>query len=143
MQPVQLLGPVDLLAPYIEVILVLLVLANMGTRLLAFKTHQAQATEGPEAMARYLPHELANVVLILASFYYTTLHDHGGIVLSAMVITMVLADFFEFEARKVEVREERPLDRPKAALAASVLALGYALFQAAFWIVAPFYGQIV
>jgi len=143
MDPATLLGPIDALAPYIEAILVVLVVANMGTRILAFWSHQHQARDGPEAISRYLPHELSNVVLVLASFYYMTVHPHGGMVLSAIVLTAFVADFFEFEARKVEAREERPLDRPKSAIAASLLALAYAVFQAAFWIVAPYWGQVV
>jgi len=143
MQPLQLLGPLDLLAPYIEAILVVLVVVNMVTRILAFWSHQHQAKEGPEAVSRYLPHEVSNVVLVLASFYYLTVHAHGGFVLTAIVLSMFVADFFEFAARKVEAREERPLDRPKSAIAASLLALAYALFQAAFWIVAPYWGQVV
>lgn len=141
--PSTLLGPVDALAPFIEPVLVVLVVLNMLTRLAAHRSHTRQAEEGPEAVSRFLPHELSNGVLLLGAFYYTTVHHHGGVVLSTLVVGLVLTDFFEFEARRVEAREERPLDRPKAALTASMLVLGYALFQAAFFLVEPVWEGIV
>lgn len=143
MDPATLLGPLDALEPYIAGLLVALVLVNMGTRILAFWSHQHQAKDGPEAITRYLPHELSNVALILASFYYLSVHHHGGLILSTMVLMLFITDFFEYEARLVEAREERELERPKAAITASVITLGYALFQAAFWIVAPVWNAIV
>jgi len=53
-------------------------------------------------------------------------------VMSVLVVGMVITDFFEFESRKVEARRDLPLDRPKAAIGAWVLALLYVLFQVAF-----------
>ncbi|PSQ16098.1 hypothetical protein BRD00_12090 [Halobacteriales archaeon QS_8_69_26] len=141
--PSTLLGPVDALAPYIEPLLVVLVVLNMVTRLLAHRRHRKQVEEGAEAVARFVPHELSNVVLVLGSFYFMTVEHHGGMVLSMLVVGMVITDFFEFESRKVEVREERPLDRPKAALVASLLVLSYALFQAVFYLVRPYWSSIV
>lgn len=141
--PSTLLGPLDALAPYIEPLLVVLVVLNLLTRFQAHRVHRRQADDGPEAVGRYLIHELSNVVLVLASFYYMTVNHHAGMVLSTIVLGLVITDFFEFESRLVEAREDRPIERPKAALAASLLALSYALFQAAFFVVRPIWNGIV
>ena len=139
-----LFGPLDgLLAPVIEYVLLVLVLANLGTRLVAHKTHVRQADSGAEAISRHTLHEVSNVVLVLGSFYYLTVHHHSGLVLSVLVIGMVIADFFEFEARKVEAREDRSLDTPKGAIFASVIVAVYTLYVSLFFVIAPVWNAIV
>jgi hypothetical protein len=141
--PSSLLGPIDVFRPYAEYLVLVLVVVNMSTRLIAHRTHKRQAQDRPDAITRVMGHELSNVVLLLASFYYLSVHHHGGLVLSTLVVTLVIADFFEFEARKVEARSGGPLERPKSALVASMLVLGYALFQTLFFIVKPIWNGIV
>jgi hypothetical protein len=86
---------------------------------------------------------VANVALILGSFYYMTLELHGGMVLSVLVLGMFVSDFFEFEARKVEARRDVPLEPPNSAIAASVLVLLYAGYQTLFFVIAPIWNAIV
>lgn len=144
MNPETLLGPLDALSGVIEPLLVVLVVANVGARFLAHRSHVQQATRGgAKAMTRWLPHEVSNVVLVAASFYYATVEPHGGTVLSTLVLGMVIADFFEFESRKVEARTDEPLDVPKSALAASALVFAYALFQAGFFLVSDYWEQVI
>jgi hypothetical protein len=141
--PTSLLGPIDLLAPYVEYVVLGLVVVNVVTRLVAHRSHKRQAERGPEAVSRHPVHELSNVALLLGSFYFMTVQYTAGMVLSVLVLGLVIADFFEFEARKVEARTDEPLDRPKSALAASVLVLAYALFQSVFFLVEPIWSNIV
>ncbi|MFB6353193.1 MAG: hypothetical protein ABEJ92_03820 [Halobacteriales archaeon] len=139
-----LFGPLDaVLAPVIEPLLLVLVVANMGTRLLAHRSHVRQAAAGADSLSRYPLHDLANAVLVLASFYYLTVHHHAGLVLSVVVLGTVIADLFEFEGRQVELRQDLGLDRPKAAIAGSVIALAYAAYQSLFFLVKPFWELIV
>ncbi len=119
----------------VEAVVLVLVLANFATRKAAHDRHRSQAEEGAEAITRFLPHETLNVVLVLGAFYYMTVDHHPGMVLSVLVLGLFLADFFEFEARKVEARRGIPLDQPKGAITASMLVLAYASFQALFFIV--------
>jgi len=140
--PATLLGPLDALGTVIEPLLVVLVVANLGTRLLADRHHRAQAAEG-ESLSRYVPHEASNVLLVLASFYYLTYDYHPGMVLSVLVVSLVIVDFFEFEARAVEARRDDRLDRPKAAIAGSMLVLGYVLYTTVFFLVRPVWSAIV
>ncbi|MFB6298405.1 MAG: hypothetical protein ABEH56_07785 [Salinirussus sp.] len=141
---VKLFGPVDSVLGagvgvddviVIEVVLLVVVLANFTTRLLAHRRHRSQASDGADAITRYLPHEVTNVLLVIGSFYYLTLHAHAGMVMSVLVISLFIADFFEFEARRVEARREIPLERPKGALTAGALVLGYAAYQVLFFLV--------
>jgi hypothetical protein len=127
----------------IEYVILALVVVNIGTRLFAHRQHKAQADEGAEAMGRSIVHEVSNVVLVLVSLYYLTLHHHGGMVMSVLVLGLFLTDFFEFEARKVEARRGIEIERPKGAIAASLLALAYAAFQSVFFIVEPIWTSIV
>jgi hypothetical protein len=139
-----LFGPLDAaLAPVIEYLLLVLVVANMGTRLAAHRSHLRQAEAGAESLSRNRLHEASNVVLVLASFYYLTLHVHAGTVMAVIVLGTVIADFFEFESRQVELRQDWALERPKGALVGSALALAYAAFQSLFFLVQPYWELVV
>jgi len=77
------------------------------------------------------------------SFYYLTLHHHSGMVLSVLVLCTFIADFFEVEARKVEVREGYPLEAPKGALVAAAFTFMYAAYLALFFVIEPYWSQVV
>lgn len=135
MEPfVNLFGPLDALHSQITYVLLGLVFVNMVTRFIAHRRHVDQYDDGgAEAITRWIPHEISNVVIMLAAFYFTTVQQHGGVVISMLVVGMVITDFFEFESRKVEARRDMPLDIPKAAYTAWGLALLYAIYQAFFY----------
>jgi len=137
-------GPLDLLLPYIEYVLFVLVLVNAVTRVLAHRSHVNQYREGgAETISRYLLHDVSNAVLLLAALYFMTVHFHGGVVLSVLILGLLVTDFFEFEARKVEARKEDSLERPKGALGAWTLVFLYAAFQSVFFVVEPLWKIIV
>jgi len=145
MPPVALFGPLDaVLGDSIEFVLLGLVLANLLTRHFAHRAHVTAAAEGgAEAMSRFAPHVATNVLLVLGSFYYLTLHHHAGMVTSILVLGLFITDFFEFEARKVEARREVPIERPKGAIAASLLALTYVAYQSLFFLIAPAWNAVI
>ena len=137
-------GPIDtLLAPVIEYLVLLVVLGNLLTRLLAHRDHAAQAEDGAETISRYTLHEVSNGLLVLVSFYFLTLKHHSGLVLAVLVVGMVLADFFEFEARLLEARQSLPIEPPKGALTASLFVAAYAAYLALFFLVEPLWNAIV
>lgn len=145
MTPLQFV-PLDILEviePALPYVILVLVLANMVTRVLAHRSHRSQADDGAEELSRYTPHSVITMLLVLASFAFTVVHPHGGTVLSVLVIGMFLADFFEFESREVELRNGMEMERPKSAIAASVLVLLYAAFQSLFFVIAPYWNQII
>jgi len=147
MQPLQFLvplGPLEAVADLIPHVVLVLVLANMVTRYLGHEAHLRQAEDGgDEAISRYVPHTVTSVLLVLATFAFMIVEPHGGMVMTVLVIGVFLADFFELEAREVEARNDMPIEPPKSALAASVLALVYAAFQSIFFVVAPVWNAVV
>ena len=151
MAQVNLFGPIDaaLGAPLvegvlvIEVVLLVLVVANFLTRRQAYARYRSQAEDDPDAITRWPVHELSNVVLMLGSFYYMTLSQHPGLILSTLVAGLFITDFFEFEARAVEARRDVPLDRPKGAIVASILVLLYAGYQTVFFLIEPLWTSVV
>jgi len=146
MQPLSMFGPVDTyLAPIIEYVVLVLVLANMGTRWWAYRDYRQQARDDDheEALDRNWLHEISNVVLVLASFFLLTIHHHAGMVLSSLVIGLFLTDFFEFEAREVELRNEERLSSPKGAITASFLVVLYAGYLSLFFVIEPYWSAVV
>lgn len=145
MQPdVILFGPLDTVlgsetvggALIIEYVLLVLIIANFGTRILAHQQHTSQyADGGSEAISRHPAHVATNVLLVVTSFFYTTIAHHGGMVMSVLVLGAVITDFFEFESRKVEARRDLSLERPKGSIVAASLVLMYAGYQSVFWLI--------
>ncbi|NHN42312.1 hypothetical protein G9C85_11840 [Halorubellus sp. JP-L1] len=111
-------------------LLVVLVLANMATRILAYKRNVNEADdEDATTASRHPLHAATTIALILTTFYYATYAPHGGVVLTMLVLGLFLTDFFEFETRAVDIRKDDHVRRPKGALVASLLVLAYATFQ--------------
>ena len=146
MQPLQFAVPVgalDALEPYIAHVVLALVVANMLTRIRAHSVHQRQVDDGVDELSRYLPHSLTTIGLVLASFAFLIIEPHGGMVMSVLAIGLLLTDFFEFESRQVEARNDMTFERPKGAVAASLLALLYAGYQSLFVFIEPLWNAVV
>lgn len=145
MEPfVSIFGPLDAVAPIVEYLLLGLVIVNLVTRALAHRHNVSTAESGgAEEMSRHPVHVASNVVLVLGAFYYATLDQHAGIVLSTLVVGLFLTDFFEFESRLVEARQDMEMERPKAALGASVVVFLYTAYLALFWVIAGPFEAIV
>jgi hypothetical protein len=140
---VTLFGPIDtLLAPYIEYVLLALVVLNFVSRRVAHSAHKRQA-ENDEELSRHPFHSFTTWGLVLLSFYYLTLHHHAGMMLSILVLGTFLADFFEFEARKVEVREGKELETPKGALVTGTFTLLYIGYLTVFFLIKPYWSQVI
>lgn len=146
MEPfVSLFGPIDaILAPYIAYILLALLLVNMVGRIVEYHKQTSEAEEGDwKNLSRHPLRVATNLLLVVGSFYYLTVDHHAGMIFSILVLGVFITDLFEFESRQVEMRQGLDLDRPKAAIAASVLALLYILYQTLFFVIAPVWNQIV
>ena len=146
MQPLTLLGPIDtLLADIVEYVVFALVLVNMGTRWWAYRDYRKQARSGDhdEKLSRSWLHEVSNVALVPGSFYLLSLHQHAGTVLSTLLLGLFVTDFFEFEAREVELRSDEKLSSPKGAMTASVIVFLYAGYLSIFFIIEPLWNSLV
>jgi hypothetical protein len=142
---VPVFGPVDtLLGPYIEYVLLVLVLVNLGARAAEYSRHVRQAEEdGAEAITRHPLRVATNFLLVVGAFYLATVEYHAGMVFSVLVVGMVIADLFELESRKVEARRDIDIERPKGAIAASLFTLAYISYTTLFFVVAPVWDAIV
>ena len=146
MQPLQFLVPVGALeavAGLLPYAVLVLLLVNMVTRMVAHRRHQSAVEDGAESLSRVLAHEFTNVALVLASFAYLVVAPHSGTVTTVLVVGVVVSDFFEFEARNVEARNDLAFERPKAAVVASLVALLYVAYVSLFFLVKPYWSQIV
>lgn len=143
MQLLALVGPLGVVDPYIEYVVLVLALLNLVTRQAAHSRHKRQAEDGADAIDRHLGHEATNVLLVLASFYMLLVHFHGGFVMAMLALGLVVTDFFEFEARRVEARTDEPLELPKGAIVASALVVSYAAFQALWFLVEGYWKAVV
>lgn len=137
-------GPLDVFYEYAAYLLLALVLLNAVTRLLAHNKHVSQYRDnGAESVQRYAPHDVANVLLLLGSFYYLTVSLEAGIIVATLVVGLVVTDFFEFEGRKVEARNDKQLQIPKAGLAAWGVVFVYVAYRSLFIVVEPLWDVIV
>jgi len=55
----------------------------------------------------------------------------------------MLTDFFEYESRLVEARQDLPLERPKGALVASTFVFLYIAYQSLFFVIQPLWELVV
>lgn len=148
---VSLFGPIDAIlarslgpAPVIAYLLLGLLVTNMLSRGLEHRQHRAQAESGDwRDITRHPLRVATSFLLVVGSFYYLTVEPHGGMVFSVLFLGVFITDLFEFESRQVEVRNDRSLDAPKGAIAASVLALLYILYQTLFFVIAPVWNAVV
>lgn len=128
---VTLFGPVDTyLAPVFIYVLLALVVVNMASRALEYRQISRQADEdGAEAVSRNGLRVATNFLFVLAAFYFMTVDRHTGMIFSLFAVGVFLADFFEFEARKVEARQGWDVERPWGSISASLLAFTYVVYQ--------------
>jgi hypothetical protein len=144
MATVTLFGPLDAIPlRVVEYLVLLLALVNLGTRAIAHRQYVRQAAEGPDAMARSRLHTASNVLLVVGSMYYMTRAPHGGMVLSVLVVTAVVADLFEFESRLVEARRDIPIERRGREGGAGPLVVSYAAYDSVFYLVKPLWEAVV
>ncbi len=133
---------IEVIGPILPFAILVLGVANLVTRYLAYQTHVQQAKTADE-VERYSPNSVTGIGLVFLSLVLTPYQPTGGTVLSILTITMLMADLFEFEARNVEARNEMTVERPKSALFASVLVLLYAGYYSLFFLIRPFWRLVV
>jgi hypothetical protein len=149
MQPLQFLVPIGALeavAPILPFVILGLAVANAVTRIVQHSRHESQAESGEddEALTRWLPHTATTLGLVFSSFLFLIVEPHGGMVMSVLVLTVFVSDFFEFESRCVEARSKgAELEWPVAAIGASAFVLLYASYQSVFFVIEPLWNSIV
>ena len=149
MHPLQFLVPIGALegvAPILPFVILAFAVANMVTRILQHGRHELQARDGDddEALTRWFPHTLTTLGLVFSSLAFLIVEPHGGMVMSVLALTVFVSDFFEYESRRVEARSKsKDLQRPIAAIGASVFALLYASYQSLFFVIEPLWNAVI
>lgn len=130
--------------PYFEFVLLGLVLVNMGTRFADHRSDVKQARDGADEMKRSTLHLATNALLVLGALYYIQAVEwYGGVIITVFVVGLVITDYFEFKAHRVQAREDREIEFPKATVISSILTLLYVGYQALFFVVQPYWDKIV
>jgi hypothetical protein len=145
MDPLQFLVPLGWLSavgPVLPYAILVMAVANLATRHIAYRSHVEQGTDG-DAVEPYTPHAFTNIGLLLLCFLFVLDAPVSGVILSVLVITMLVADLFELEARNVEARNDMPIEAPKSSIAASLLVLVFASYYALWFLVAGIWDQFV
>ncbi len=145
MDPLQFLVPLGWLAavgPVLPYAILVMAVANLATRHVEYKRHVEQGADR-DSVEQYTPHAFTNVGLLLLSLLFAVAAPVSGTILSIIVITMVLADLFEFEARNVEARNDMSIETPKSAIVTSIIVLVYAGYYALFFLVSDIWSQFV
>ncbi|MFC7186104.1 DUF7313 family protein [Halorubrum yunnanense] len=145
MDPLQFLVPLGWLSavgPVLPYAILVMAVANLATRHLAHRRHVEQG-DSDDGVEPYTPHAFTNIGLVLLSFLFVLDAPVSGVILSVLVITMLIADLFELEARNVEARNDMPIEAPKSSIAASLLVLVFASYYALWFLVSGLWDQFV
>ena len=129
---VALFGPIDTyLAPALIYVLLAVIVVNIASRALEYNriADRAADVEDHEDISRHPVRVATNFLLVLLGFYFLTVDRHTGMVVTLFAVGVFLADFFEFEARMVEVRQGWEIERPWGSIGASLLVLTYIVYQ--------------
>ncbi len=141
---VAIFGPLDtFLAPVIAYVMLALIIINLIARGVEYNRVTEQAKDGADALSRHPLLLATDFLLVLGAFYYLSVERHAGMIVSLLVVGVFLTDFFEFEARKVEARQEWEIERPWGAIGASLFAFLYIAYQALFFLIEPYWGAVV
>ncbi|MFQ3476385.1 hypothetical protein HKK80_09020 [Halonotius sp. F2-221B] len=122
------LGWIETVGPLLPIAILTLAVGNIITRLLSHRKHKQQVEDGEEGLDRYTPHVFTTTGLVILGLLFTIHRPTSGMILMLPLIGLFITDFFEFESREVEARNDLEFERPKAGIAVSLLVLVYAAY---------------
>ena len=145
MDPLQFLVPLGWLSevgPMLPYAILVMSVANLATRHIAHRRHVEQGNNG-DSVEPYTPHAFTNIGLLLLTFLFVLDAPISGVILAVIVITMLIADLFELEARNVEARNDMQIEAPKSSIAASVVLMVFVAYYSLFFLVSGIWDQFV
>lgn len=145
MDPLQFLVPLGWLSevgPMLPYAILVMSVANLATRHIAHRRHVEQGNSG-DSVEPYTPHAFTNIGLLLLTFLFVLDAPISGVILAVIVITMLIADLFELEARNVEARNDMQIEAPKSSIAASVVLMVFVAYYSLFFLVSGIWDQFV
>jgi len=132
------LGWIETVGPIIPIALLMLVIANIGTRIIENRM-QASQIEAGEEVTRHPLNTFVTMGIVTLGFLFIVYRPISGMIMMLPIIGLFIADIFEFEGRRVEADNDLQLEWPKATL----FSLGLALIYASYYAMAPLYGPYV
>ncbi|WP_435094195.1 DUF7313 family protein [Halorubrum sp. N11] len=145
MDPLQFLVPLGWLSevgPMLPYAILVMAVANLATRHIAHRHHVDQGSDG-ESVEPHTLHAFTNIGLLLLTLLFVVAAPISGTILAVIVITMLIADLFELEARNVEARNDMPIEAPKSSIAASLVLMVFVAYYSLFFLVSGIWNQFI
>ncbi len=137
MDPLQFLVPlgwIETVGPIIPIAILVLVVANIGTRIKENRMQVRQAEAGEE-ITRHPLNTFVTMGIVTLGLLFIVYRPTSGMIMMLPIIGLFVADVFEFEGRQVEADNDLTFEWPKATL----FSLGLALIYALYYGLAPLY----
>jgi hypothetical protein len=141
MDPLQFLVPlgwIETIGPIIPIGILVLVVANIGTRILENR-RQAYQAENDEPLTRHPLNTITTMGIVTLGLLFVLYRPISGMIMMIAIFGLFVADVFEFEGRRVEADNGLEFEWPKATLGATGLTLIYAMYYA----LTPLYSPIL
>ena len=138
MDPLQFLVPlgwIETVGPIIPIAILVLIVANIGTRIKENRM-QARQVENDEAVSRHPLNTFVTMGIVTLGLLFMVYRPVSGMIMMVPILGLFIADVFEFEGRRVEADNDLDFEWPKATL----FSLGLALIYASYYALAPLYG---
>jgi len=132
------LGWIETVGPIIPIAILVLVIANIGTRIKENRM-QAKQAEAGEEITRHPLNTVVTMGLVTLGLLFMVYRPVSGMIMMVPIIGLFIADVFEYEGRRVEADNDLEFEWPKATL----FSLGLALIYASYYAMAPLYGPYV
>jgi len=140
MDPLQFLVPlgwIETIGPIAPIGILVLVLANIGTRILENRK-QAYQLEQDEPLTRHPLNTITTMGIVTLGLLFVLYRPISGMIMMIPIFGLFVADVFEFEGRQVEANNDLAFEWPKATLFATGLTLIYAMYYALDPLYAPY-----
>jgi len=140
MDPLQFLVPlgwIETIGPIAPIGILVLVVANIGTRILENRK-QAYQLEQDEPLTRHPLNTITTMGIVTLGLLFVLYRPISGMIMMIPIFGLFVADVFEFEGRQVEANNDLAFEWPKATLFATGLTLIYAMYYALDPLYAPY-----
>jgi phosphatidylglycerophosphate synthase len=141
MDPLQFLVPlgwIETIGPIVPIGILVLVVANIGTRILENRM-QAHQVKNDEPLTRHPLNTFTTMGIVTLGLLFTVYRPISGMIMMIAIFGLFVADVFEFEGRQIEADNGLEFEWPKATLGATGLTLIYAMYYA----LTPLYSPIL
>lgn len=144
MDPLQFLVPlgwIEAIGPIVPIAILVLVVVNIGARVLENR-RQSWQTKHDEPLSRHPLNTFTTMGIVTLGLLFVLYRPISGMIMMIPIFGLFVADVFEFEGRRVEADNDLQFEWPKATLFASGLTLIYAMYYALVPLYAPFLDMI-